>query len=81
MIIKVFLFFIHFSGRYGYVDIDDGIKREYTYETGILCDPNKRDLEEDDYQEEKAALADLANRNKPNKKPAAPQQQQQYYRN
>ncbi|XP_037036206.1 AP2-associated protein kinase 1 [Bradysia coprophila] len=34
-------------GRYGYVD-PDGMKREYTYETGIQCDPNKRDLEEDD---------------------------------
>lgn len=39
--------YIHFSsrGRYGYVD-PDGEKREYTYETGILCDPNKRDEEE-----------------------------------
>lgn len=24
------------------------MKREYTYETGIQCDPNKKDLEEDD---------------------------------
>lgn len=32
-------------GRYGYVD-PDGEKREYTYETGNLCDPNKRDEEE-----------------------------------
>lgn len=24
----------------------DGEKREYTYETGNLCDPNKRDEEE-----------------------------------
>lgn len=32
-------------GRYGYVD-PDGMKREYNYETGIQCDPNKRDLEE-----------------------------------
>lgn len=29
------------SGRYGYVD-PDGEKREYSYETGIKCDPNKR---------------------------------------
>jgi len=28
-------------GRYGYVD-PDGMKREYTYETGIQCDPNKK---------------------------------------
>lgn len=34
-----------FRGRYGYVD-PDGEKREYSYETGILCDPNKRDEEE-----------------------------------
>lgn len=34
-------------GRYGYID-PDGMKREYTYETGIQCDPNKKDLEEDD---------------------------------
>ncbi|KAJ6636442.1 hypothetical protein Bhyg_15032 [Pseudolycoriella hygida] len=34
-------------GRYGYVD-PDGMKREYTYETGILCDPNKKDLEDDE---------------------------------
>lgn len=32
-------------GRYGYVD-PDGVKREYNYETGIQCDPNKRDLDE-----------------------------------
>lgn len=37
----------HFRGRYGYID-PDGMKREYTYETGILCDPNKKDLDEDD---------------------------------
>ena len=30
----------------------DGEKREYSYETGILCDPNKRDEEE---QEEEVA--------------------------
>lgn len=24
------------------------MKREYTYETGIQCDPNKKDSEEDD---------------------------------
>lgn len=34
-------------GRYGYID-PDGMKREYNYETGIQCDPNKRDLEEDE---------------------------------
>lgn len=37
--------FVHNSGRYGYVD-PDGEKRTYNYETGILCDPNKRDEEE-----------------------------------
>lgn len=38
------------SGRYGYVD-PDGMKREYTYETGIACDPNKRDSQEDELAE------------------------------
>lgn len=38
-------------GRYGYID-PDGVKREYTYETGIQCDPNKRDLEEPELDEE-----------------------------
>lgn len=33
------------KGRYGYID-PDGLKREYNYETGNRCDPNKRDLEE-----------------------------------
>lgn len=37
-------------GRYGYVD-PDGLKREYTYETGIQCDPNKRDLEEQEEED------------------------------
>lgn len=32
-------------GRYGYID-PDGVKREYNYETGNVCDPNKRDLED-----------------------------------
>lgn len=32
-------------GRYGYID-PDGVKREYNYETGNQCDPNKRDTEE-----------------------------------
>lgn len=36
-----------FRGRYGYID-PDGVKREYTYETGNVCDPNKRDQEEED---------------------------------
>lgn len=43
---NLFLFFIC-RGRYGYVD-PDGMKREYTYETGIQCDPNKKDQEDDD---------------------------------
>lgn len=38
-------------GRYGYVD-PDGMKREYNYETGIQCDPNKRDLEEPEEENE-----------------------------
>lgn len=63
-------------GRYGYVD-PDGLKREYTYETGILCDPNNKNGNEEDeeqkgyvdYQENKAVLPngvqiDLANMGK-----------------
>lgn len=38
-----------FRGTYGYVD-PDGNKREYHYETGIKCDPNRRD-ETDEFQE------------------------------
>lgn len=30
----------------------DGEKREYSYETGILCDPNKRDEEEPEEEQE-----------------------------
>lgn len=55
--------FIPNSGRYGYVD-PDGMKREYTYETGIACDPNKKNSEEDeiadgyiDYQNQEMVLA------------------------
>lgn len=47
-------------GRYGYID-PDGVKREYNYETGIQCDPNKRDLEdpeEDEDQDGKTNLQD-----------------------
>jgi len=41
-------FFDSFStrGTYGYID-PDGNKREYHYETGIKCDPNNRNNEED----------------------------------
>lgn len=45
-------------GRYGYVD-PDGMKREYNYETGIACDPNKRDLEEPEEDEEPENQATL----------------------
>ncbi|XP_075144933.1 uncharacterized protein LOC142219986 [Haematobia irritans] len=37
------------KGTYGYID-PDGNKREYHYETGIKCDPNKRG-EADEYQD------------------------------
>lgn len=33
-----------------YID-PEGTKREYNYETGIACDPNKRDLEEPEEDE------------------------------
>lgn len=45
-------------GKYGYID-PDGLKREYNYETGILCDKTKEDKEQKgfiDYQENKAVL-------------------------
>ncbi|KZC13592.1 hypothetical protein WN55_05144 [Dufourea novaeangliae] len=47
-------------GKYGYID-PDGIRREYTYETGIRCDEEQRDEEENgfvDYQENKLVLPD-----------------------
>ncbi|XP_017755799.1 PREDICTED: DNA topoisomerase 1-like [Eufriesea mexicana] len=47
-------------GKYGYID-PDGIRREYTYETGIKCDEEQRDDEENgfvDYQENKLVLPD-----------------------
>lgn len=50
------------KGTYGYVD-PDGNKREYNYETGIKCDPNARDNEEElqengfiNYEENRAVL-------------------------
>ncbi|XP_053658505.1 nematocyst expressed protein 3-like [Anopheles marshallii] len=80
-------------GRYGYVD-PDGEKREYNYETGIQCDPNQRDEDDEDnlevdYQENKAVLPngvrlDLNNMGKKqSKRPSGQQQSQQpqYYRN
>lgn len=79
-------------GRYGYVD-PDGLKREYHYETGILCDPNTRGHEDDqdelkgyvDYQDNKAVLPngvkiDLSQMGKKSvRRPA--QQNQNLYRN
>lgn len=46
-------------GRYGYVD-PDGVKREYNYETGNLCDPNKRDQEEQDEIEDEGGRPNLS---------------------
>ncbi|XP_041979817.1 vegetative cell wall protein gp1 [Aricia agestis] len=45
-------------GKYGYID-PDGVKREYNYETGIVCDKTKETPEQKgyvDYQENKAVL-------------------------
>ncbi|KAG5679753.1 hypothetical protein PVAND_009293 [Polypedilum vanderplanki] len=61
-------------GVYGYID-PDGEKREYKYETGILCDPDKRDQEEEDLEDEEV-LANLKQ-----KAQQRPNQQQQFYRN
>ncbi|XP_076621197.1 uncharacterized protein LOC143341822 isoform X3 [Colletes latitarsis] len=48
-------------GKYGYID-PDGIRREYTYETGIRCDEEQREEDEEngfvDYQENKLVLPD-----------------------
>lgn len=66
-------------GRYGYVD-PDGLKREYNYETGILCDKNRNKQEDEDergyvdYQENKAVLPngikiDLSAMGKKSKRP------------
>lgn len=38
-------------GKYGYID-PEGSKREYEYQTGNPCDPNKRDQEEEAEEEE-----------------------------
>ncbi|XP_016950472.1 proline-, glutamic acid- and leucine-rich protein 1 [Drosophila biarmipes] len=50
------------KGTYGYID-PDGNKREYHYETGIKCDPNNRNNEEElqengfiNYEENRAVL-------------------------
>lgn len=32
-------------GKYGYVD-PEGVKREYTYQTGVLCDKNRNPLQQ-----------------------------------
>ncbi|GAB0094989.1 uncharacterized protein DMENIID0001_103150 [Sergentomyia squamirostris] len=79
-------------GRYGYID-PDGEKREYNYETGIQCDPNKRDEESEeddlggyvDYQENKAVLPngvkiDLGAKNK-SKRPGGGGSPANFYRN
>ncbi|XP_055547101.1 uncharacterized protein LOC129731268 isoform X2 [Wyeomyia smithii] len=50
-------------GRYGYVD-PDGEKREYSYETGILCDPNKRDEEDEEELEDEIQLRNNAGKTK-----------------
>lgn len=44
-------------GKYGYVD-PDGLRREYTYETGIRCDEEQQEDENGfvDYQENKLVL-------------------------
>ncbi|EAT33350.1 AAEL014369-PA [Aedes aegypti] len=64
-------------GSYGYVD-PDGEKREFTYETGIKCDPNKRDEEDEEELEEELQYKNVPSKAK---RPQPQQQQQQYYRN
>lgn len=66
-----------YSGSYGYID-PDGEKREFTYETGIKCDPNKRDEEDEEELEEELQYKNVPSKAK---RPQPQQQQQQYYRN
>lgn len=46
-------------GKYGYIDLD-GIRREYSYETGIRCDEDEQEEDKEngfvDYQENKLVL-------------------------
>lgn len=56
------------------------MKREYTYETGIACDPNKRDSAEEDDDDlplaaggSEYAAANAANSNKNKARKPAPQ--------
>lgn len=65
-------------GIYGYID-PDGEKREYKYETGILCDPDKRDQEDEEDVEAEDYLANLKAQQA--KRPQQGQNQQQFYRN
>lgn len=53
--------------------------KEYKYETGILCDPDKRDQEDEEDVESEDYLANL----KAQQQSKRPQQQgqQQFYRN
>lgn len=74
---KLIAFPYYFSGSYGYVD-PDGEKREFTYETGIKCDPNKRDEEDEEELEEELQYKNVPSKAK---RPQPQQQQQQYYRN
>jgi hypothetical protein len=76
-------------GKYGYVD-PDGQKREYEYQSGNPCDPNKKDQEEEEEelpegpgpQQQLAGV--LSARPRPNqqqqqqRRPVSVQQGQQY---
>jgi len=72
-------------GKYGYVD-PDGQKREYEYQSGNPCDPNKKDQEEEEELPEgpgpQQQLAGVINaRPRPvqqQQRRPIPQQQQQY---
>jgi len=74
-------------GKYGYVD-PDGQKREYEYQSGNPCDPNKKDQEEAEEEAEREGpgpqqqIQGVINaRPRPvvqQQRRPAPQQQQQY---
>jgi Insect cuticle protein len=46
------------KGKYGYVD-PDGTKREYEYQQGNPCDPNKKDQPEDEEEDDPSAAQKL----------------------
>jgi hypothetical protein len=55
--------------------------QEYKYETGILCDPDKRDQDDEEDVESEDYLANLKAQQASKRPQQAQGQQQQFYRN